>query len=104
MSFTLFEIPLNPQAQSFRVSLAGVQYTLTLTWRTDVQGGWVLDIGDAQNNPLIQGIALVTGADLLAQYAYVGIKGKLIVQSDGQNLAPTYAGLGTTSKLYFVPN
>ncbi|MDE1905302.1 MAG: hypothetical protein KGH75_02470 [Rhodospirillales bacterium] len=104
MSFSLFEIPLTAQAQKFRTTLGGTVYTFTLVWRNDSQGGWVLNIGDAQNNQLVQGIPLVTGVDLLGQYAYLGFPGKLVVQSDGQNLAPTYAGLGTTSKLYFIPH
>ena len=104
MTFALFEIPLQPAAQTFRVSLAGVTYTMTIVWRNDALAGWVLDIADAQAVPIVQGIPLVTGADLLAQYAYLGIAGKLIVQSDGSNLAPTYASLGATSHLYFVPN
>ena len=99
-----YEIPLYPQAQQFQIALNGVTYTLTLQWRSkDGLGGWVLDIGDIANNPLIRGIALVTGANLLAQYSYVGIGGALWVLTDGSPLAiPTYANLGTLAHLYFV--
>src|ERR1700677_3277206 len=63
---TFNEIPLTPINQTFPISLSGVTYTLTFQWRTPV-GTWVMDIGDVNGNPLVSGIALVTGADLLAQ-------------------------------------
>lgn len=99
-----YEIPLTPEAQQFLVTLAGVQYRFTLQWRgAPVGGGWFLDIADSQNNRILSGIPLVTGCNLLEQYAYVGIGGELWVQSDlDAGAVPTYANLGTTSHLYFV--
>jgi hypothetical protein len=99
-----YEIPLTPEAQIFTVILGGVNYTLTLMWRSvDDIGGWVLDIGDGSNNPLVQGIPLVTGCDLLSQYKYLGFDGSLWVLTDGNATAvPTYPNLGSTSHLYFV--
>ena len=64
---------------------------------------WMLDISDAANAPLIQGIPLVTGVDLLQQYPYVGIAGQLVCQTTGDPYAvPTYDNLGIDSKLYFI--
>jgi len=64
---------------------------------------WVLDIADVSSDPIVQGIPLVTGCDLLAQYAYLGIPGQLVVQTDGSpDTMPTYANLGTNSHLYYV--
>ena len=71
------------------------------------QGGWVLDIRDTNNNVIIGGIPLVTGADLLAQYGYknIGGGGQLFVQSDSNpDQVPTYTNLGQTSHLYWYPN
>ncbi len=101
---TAYEIPLSAQAQTFAIALGGVNYTLTLQWRAaDGMGGWVLDIADASNNPLVSGIPLVTGCDLLAQFAYVGFGGGPWVLTDGAALAvPAYANLGSLSHLYFV--
>jgi len=54
---------------------------------------------------LIAGIALVTGTDLLGQYAYVGIGGALYVATDGNpDAVPTFDNLGGSCKLYWVPN
>lgn len=100
-----YEIPLTPQAQTFSVTLAGAAYEMTLTWRDApaLGGGWFLDIADQSGNALIQGVPLVTGADLLAQYDYLGLGFQLYVQSDGDPTAvPTYTSLGVTSHLYAV--
>lgn len=100
-----YEIPLTPQAQTFGVTLAGKAYQMTLTWRDApaLNGGWVLDIADQNGDVLLQGVALVTGADLLAQYGYLGFGFQLYVQSDGDPMAvPTYESLGVSSHLYAV--
>jgi Domain of unknown function (DUF6983) len=104
MAISAYEIPLTPQAQTFSISLNGTTYNLTLMWRSvDSLGGWVLDVADASNNPIVQGIPLVTGCDLLRQYRYLGFGGGLWVLTDGDATAiPTYTNLGQTSHLYFV--
>lgn len=99
----VYEIPLDAKAQRFRITLAAVEYQLTLFWNDAPEGDWTINIADTSGNPIIKGIPLVTGADLLAQYAYLGIGGSLHVLSDSNlNAAPTYENLGTTAHLYFV--
>lgn len=99
----IYEIPLASKPESFQITLAGVTYKLNVTWRDAPQGGWFVDILDVSGNLIIGGIPLVTGADLLAQYAYLGIGGELWVQTDGDTAAvPTYDNLGRESHLYFV--
>lgn len=103
MALTVMEIPLQPQAQTLSINLGGTTYTLTLRWRTAAEGGWVMDIADAAKNPIVSGIPLVTGADLLAQYRYLGFVGSLIVQTDHDpDAVPTFANLGQTAHLYYV--
>lgn len=99
-----FEIPLTPQAQTFFVTLAGVQYQFTLQYRNaSAGGGWVLDIADSSGNKILSGIPLVTGCNLLEQYAYIGFGGELWVQSDlDAGAVPTYENLGISSHVYFV--
>lgn len=88
--------------QKFTISLAGVTYNMVLQWNG--QGSfWGLDIADQNNVPIIQGLPLVTGIDLLEQYAYLGIGGQLIVTTDFDTGAPpTSSNLGSQSHLYFV--
>lgn len=98
------EIPLIAAAQTFAVTLVNVTYTFTVHWCAPASC-WILDIGDLNNNPIVTGIPIVTGADLLAQYAYLNFGGQLIAASDfDAGAVPTYDNLGSTSHLYFIPN
>lgn len=84
------------------VALAsGVKYELRFYFADAVNGGWCLDISDTQGNPIACGLPLVTGADLLAQFAYLGIGASLYVVSDGNaSDVPTFANLGTDAHVY----
>lgn len=100
---TIYKIPLTPEAQIFKITLSGTDYWLTLTYANTTEGGWILDIADANQDPLVVGIPLVTGADLLAQYAYLGFAGRLIVQTTfNPDAVPTYQNLGSEAFLYWV--
>ncbi|GAQ30205.1 hypothetical protein SAMD00023378_3888 [Ralstonia sp. NT80] len=96
-----FEIPLTSVPQDFTITLVGVVYKFALTWR-DLAGSWFLDITDASGNPLLSGIPLVTGVNLLAQYAYMAFGFELWVQTDAADAPPTFTNLGTESHLYCV--
>ena len=99
---TPYEIPLAAQNQQFTIALAGVTYTLKFRWCAPATA-WTLNISDQLGNPIVSGLQVVTGADLLEQFAYLGIGGALVAQSDFDPLAvPTYANLGTTGHLFFV--
>lgn len=101
---TPFEIPLVPgKSQKFAISLNAIQYSLLFKWVDAPDGGWTVDILDSTGAPIIQGVPLVTGADLLAQYGYLDLGGSLIVQTDGDQAAvPTFNNLGQASHLYYV--
>ncbi len=100
---TVYEVPLSPQAQDFTINLGGVTYKVRLMWREAAAGGWFLDFADATGKAVLEGVPLVTGADLLAQYAHLGFTGSLVVQTDHDpDAIPTFANLGDLSHLYFV--
>lgn len=100
---TSYEIPLTPEAQTFVIALGGVNYKLTFRW-CDPVACWMLDIADGAGVAICSGLALVTGTDILGQFAYLGIAGQLIVQSFGKiDAIPGYADLGVHSALFFVP-
>ena len=105
MSGTPLEIPLIPStAQTFTITLVGVTYTMTVHWCAP-SSCWVLDIADQNAVPIVSGIPIITGADLLAAYGYLGIGGQLIVQTDYDvDAVPTFDNLGDTSHLFFLPN
>lgn len=99
---TPYEVPLSPTPQQFTISLNGAVYTLTFKWNT-LGNMWVMDIGDAANNPLAQGLPLVTGSDLLAQFEYLQIGGLMTVQTDNDPVAvPTFDNLGTLGHLFYL--
>jgi hypothetical protein len=97
-------IPLLGVNESFTITL-GLPYTFTIIWRDDPcgMGGWFLDIGDGANNPLVQGIAMVAGHDLLEQFGYLGFSGQLWMQTAQDPTAdPTFDNLGTDCQMYWV--
>lgn len=102
MSAQAFEIPLSPQAQTIQIGLSGVTYGLTFRW-CGPANCWMMTIADASGNNLVSGIPLITGADLLAQYKYLGIGGSLICQTDADVLEPpAFGNLGVTGHLYYI--
>lgn len=96
------EIPLSPEPQSFRIVLADKTYNLTLRWNIESQN-WVLDIADTNEVPLVLGIPIITGTDLLGQHKHLGISGSLVAQTDhNPDVVPTFTSLGITGRLYFI--
>lgn len=96
------EIPLVAEPQRVRISLDGVGYVLTIKWCVPA-ACWVMDIAGEDNEPIAQGLPLVTGLGLLAQFEYLGISGELLVQSDNDaDAVPTFDNLGTLGHLYHV--
>jgi hypothetical protein len=99
---TVYTVPLNGAPQQFTIGLGGVTYTLLLKWNA-MQQGWFLDIGDSSNNPIVSGIPLVTGVNLLEQYGYLGFNGSLYVQTASNvDAIPTFTNLGTDSNVFYV--
>jgi len=104
VSGTPLEIPLIAAAQTFTATLVGVTYTMTVHWCAPASC-WVLDIADSTDVPIISGIPIVTGADLLEQYGYLNIGGQLIAETDfDTDAVPTFDNLGSLGHLYFIPN
>lgn len=98
------EIPLVPAAQRFSVLLNEVTYIARVHW-CDPSQCWVMDLADSNDVPILSGVPLITGADLLAQFAYLGIAGQMVVQTDTNvDAVPTYTNLGGTGHLYFLPS
>ncbi len=96
-------IPLNSTPQQFQITLAGVDYTLTVKWN-DIGQSWILDIADVDEVPIAACIPLITGADLLSGLAYLGIGGQLFVYTNQglfPNEVPNLDNLGVDSNLYF---
>ncbi len=99
---TVYEVPLSPEPQTFKVQLAGEDYQIRLAWNP-MMLCWVIDLSAVGGDALIQGMPLVTGLDLLAQYKFLQIGGSLVVQTDfDPDAVPDLDSLGTSGHLYFV--
>lgn len=98
-----FEIPLSPEPKRFPITLLGITYELVFMYRDAPMGGWIMDINDSLGQPLACGLPLVTGADLLQQFRYLGLGGAMEVYSDGNNdEVPTFENLGIGSHLLWI--
>ena len=98
---TTYEIPLTPSPQVLTVDLAGVTYTLRLTWNLHMQT-WVLDISTSEEVPILSGVPLVTGTNLFEQYDHLSFGGILYTTTDHDaNAPPSFDNLGIRGHLYF---
>ena len=99
----LFVIPLTNVPQRFTIELAGVAYIIVCKWNGEMPA-WTLDILDeVASQPLIVNLPLVAGANLLAQFEHIGIPGKLLVYTDGDEFVPpTLDNLGQEANLYYL--
>ena len=93
----IYEIPLRSGNQKFNVNLGKSIYKLRLIYRIDQ---WYLDILDTSEKPLITGLLLCPGIDLLEQYKHV-INGSLYVVNFEQDEIAKYGYLGSKIKLYY---
>lgn len=107
-SVPLAQIPITPaQNQSLAINLNGTDYRLRLMWNdeaNDGSGTWMMDIGDGQGVPIVCGIPLVAGVNLLGQYEYlqIGRGGAMFLFGVNHSTeSPTFYNLGSEWQLYF---
>lgn len=93
------EIPLSPDNQLFDISLNNVIYKIRLIWR---KNSWFLDLQNDSGVDIIAGIPLVSGIDLLAQYAYLQLGFGLVVLSDTNSDGAGQFELGYYSHLCVI--
>jgi hypothetical protein len=100
---TTVELPLRGGPQTLGFMLKAMQYRAKLSWNA-IAECWILDIADNTDTPIINGIALVTGADLLEQFQYLNFGGMLYVINDiaPVDAVPGWNDLGQTGHVYFT--
>jgi len=100
---TTWAFPLLPQAQEMQIQLGAVEYTVRFGWGATTDGGWFIDLSDVDGNPILMGLPLTAGENVLQQFDYLGIPGEIRVQTDGNVLVePTYANLGSNGQVLFI--
>lgn len=99
---SVYEIKLTPDPQVIVVQFpSGTFYELRFLYQFTPDDCWTVDINDISGNPIVCGIPLVTGADLLAQYEYLGFGCSLYCTTDGDVTAvPKFYNLGDTAHLW----
>lgn len=65
------------------LTLDGVRFRLD-TYTNKVSGGWFLDLFDGDDNPLVLGVALVTGLDLLYPFRHLDVPPGVLFVNDHQ--------------------
>lgn len=93
----IYEIPLNYGNQKFNIKLGTAQYKLQLIYRAEQ---WYLDIFDTAENPLIAGLPMLVGDNLLAQHQHI-IKGALYVLNTNEDESQAFSDLNTRIKLFW---
>lgn len=92
-----YEIPLTPSSQTLTIAINTHTYYITINW---IGNAYVVNLYDGLKNPILLGIALVTGMDLLKSYAYLALGFSLFIKTDvNKYLIPTYDTLGVSSHL-----
>lgn len=103
MALNAFRIPLVNTPQKFAIDLNGRSFIMECVWNPEMLS-WLISMYDGDTEECIFAtMPLVTGVDLLAQYAHLGIDGSLIVYTDGdEHATPSEANLGVESNLYYL--
>jgi hypothetical protein len=102
MTANIYIVPTIPAQQVFTIPLAGVTYTMRLIFCDDPAAGWTLDISDVNGVPIVCGIPLTLGNNLLQQYDYLNFGGALVAVITGNATSVGYTDLGANAQLYFV--
>ena|SRR5665213_2888284 len=80
-------VPLNPipnQVLSVPLTLDGTVTYVTLTLRyNEIAGYWVMTLADGNGNLLLDSVPLVTGLNLLDQFAYLETGKAAIINASG---------------------
>lgn len=103
MTLRAFRIPLTNIPQKFAIDLNGKQYIVLCRYNPEMPN-WSISLQDGETEEYIfTGLPLVTGVDLLKQFAHLGLNGIFIVYTDGDELAPpTETNLGAECNLYYL--
>lgn len=100
---TAYEIPTRSATpERFTIALSGTSYEFRLVWNRGL-GVWVADIRTADGDPLVLGMALTAGTNLLKPFTHLGFVGQLVATTDGNpEEPPTFDNLGTAGRLLYL--
>jgi hypothetical protein len=102
-----YKIPVTPGiAQTFTCTLTqGLTLWFRLYWVEAPEAGWAMDIGRSSTEPIVCGIPLLPGQDLLAQYPELEIPVVLYINTPGfPERVPAFDELGVSTFLLYEVN
>ena len=99
----IYQIPLQGIDESFDISILGVDYNFRLQWIGEPLNNWIFSFGQ-EGQWLLEGMALVTGVDLLAPLKSLNLGFSLRVGYVGQDTGITQSNLGVKYQLIVEEN
>ena len=86
----------------FRVSLSGTIFTIHMSYNTRMKR-WIMNINDAQDNQVLQGIPCLVQVNLTQQYITLQIpEGILFITDDtGGTNQPTQYSFGSQNTMWY---
>lgn len=102
---TLTALPLRNDTAwySFTFTLSSTVYLFTIRYDQRMDR-WIMDLADANSNPLVSGVPLLVGRNLIGRFVTEGLPVGYFFVTDDTNtgIEPTRFSFGTTHTLYFV--
>ena len=99
----IYQIPLQGINESFDISILGVSYDFRLQWLGEPFNNWIFSFGK-DGKLILEGMALVTGVDLLAPLKALNLGFRLRVGYVGQDTGITQSNLGVKYQLIVEEN
>lgn len=102
---TVFELPTQPNFPwyIFKASLATVIYTLRLRYNPRMSR-WILDIADASNSDILNGVPVLINRNLNGQYVISGLPSGFLFATDNtnQNTEATLNSFSLDHSIFFA--
>lgn len=102
MAYLEMPVRSDSPAYFFQIALEKVFYNFDFNWN-ERGNYWVMSIADQSQNPLISGIKLVSGIDLLEKYKIEGLPtgSFFILDTTGKNTDPNKDNFAVTHFLIY---
>lgn len=99
------EIPITSAVANydFKTTLEGLVYSFRMQWNQRFNR-WVMSLSDGNDQPLIQGVPVLSGPIVLEQYVTEGLPpgAILFLDTSGENIDPGRDDLGDRVRMFYI--